>query len=50
MPIRYDGDDELINVRTLKAIVRRFELPSDIFDREDKDGELLSLDEGLSRP
>lgn len=32
LPVRYDGDDELIRIRTLKAIVRRFELPSDIFE------------------
>ena len=39
LPVRYDGDDELISVRTLKAIVRRFELPSDIFDGADNDVE-----------
>lgn len=32
LPVRFYGDDELIPVRTLKAIVRRFDLPSDIFD------------------
>ena len=37
LPVPYDGDDELVSVRTLKAIVRRFGLPSDIFDRADND-------------
>ena len=37
LPVPYDGDDDLINVKTLKAIVRRFELPADIFDGADKD-------------
>ena len=39
LPVRYDGDDELISVRTLEAIVRRFQLPSDIFDGTDADDE-----------
>ena len=42
LPVRYDGEDELISVRTLKAIERRFELPTDIFDREDGDRETSS--------
>ena len=46
LPVRYDGDAELINVRTLKAIVRRFELPSDIFDGTDTDDESPSWAEG----
>ena len=37
LPIPYDGGDEPIRARTLKAIVRRSELPSDIFDRTDLD-------------
>ena len=37
LPIPYDGGDEPIRARTLKAIVRRFELPPDIFDRTDLD-------------
>ena len=39
LPVRYDGDDKRISERTLKAIVRRFELPSDIFDGADKEEE-----------
>lgn len=31
IPVRYDGDEELIGVRSLKAIVRRFDLPTGIF-------------------
>ena len=46
LPVRYDGNDKLIPVRTLKAIVRRFELPSDIFDRVDSDDESPSWAEG----
>ena len=37
LPIRYNGDDDLISVRTLSAIVRRFELPPDIFEKADSD-------------
>ena len=32
IPVRYDGDDGLIPTRTLNAVVRRFDLPSSIFD------------------
>ena len=41
LPVRYDGDDELVGMKTLKAIVRRFELPSNIFDGVDRNEESL---------
>ena len=46
LPVRYDGDDELVSMRTLKAIVRRFELPAAIFEETDTDDESSSLEEG----
>ena len=41
LPVGYDGDDKPIKVRTLKALIRRFELPSDIFDSADNDEKSL---------
>jgi len=38
LPVPYDGEDRLIGVRTLKAIVRRFELPSEVFEKGGDDG------------
>ena len=38
LPVRFDGEDKPIGARTLRAIVRRFELPTDIFDRTDQGG------------
>ena len=46
LPVRYDGDNGLISMRTVKAVIQRFELPADIFEETDTDDVSPSLEEG----